>query len=231
MQVIATPPLSASERIAVPRAARRRFRFIAVIVLASTVSAGGFLLLPPALFLASYRPQEGDIVFQSLPQSPLVNAIEGATGSPYSHCGLVVRERGRWFVYEANGDVHRTPLARWFYSSRNYCFAAYRLDDPHQQHIPKMVEYVRACVGLPYDIQYELDDQKIYCSELVSKAYRHSTGQYLGKLVTLGELDWRPYRQLIEQINRGPVPVDRQMITPRDLAAAEQLRLVTKYGH
>ncbi len=41
---------------------------------------------------AAYRPQQGDIVFQSLPNPwgmDLVDAIEGSTASPYSHCAMV----------------------------------------------------------------------------------------------------------------------------------------------
>lgn len=194
------------------------------------VGTGGYFL-PPLLYLRSYQPQDGDVVFQSLPRSALTHMIEGATKSPYSHCGLVVQEEGQWYVYEAIGNVHRTPLATWFWRSRGFCFAAFRLAEDEQRHVPKMIEYCRACVGLPYDLRYELDDEKIYCSELVSKAYRHSTGEMLGQIVKVSDLDWEPYRTQIEQLNGGAVPLEREMITPRDLAAATQLQLVTKYRH
>ncbi len=42
----------------------------------------------------------------------------------------------------------------------------------------------------------------------------------------LEELDWRPYAEIITKLEGGPPPLDRQMITPRDLANAEQLMLV-----
>ena len=42
----------------------------------------------------------------------------------------------------------------------------------------------------------------------------------------LGDLKWRPYQQIIERLEGGPAPVEREMITPRDLAAAEQLERV-----
>jgi hypothetical protein len=212
------------------RSSRRGCLWVAGIALAVLVAAGGYFL-PPALYLLSYQPQDGDVVFQSLPLSPMTNMIEGATHSPYSHCGMVVREDGRWYVYEAIGDVRRTPLAAWFWRSRGYCFAAYRLTGEDQMHVPKMIEYCRACLGLPYDMRYELDDEKIYCSELVSKAYRHGSTRLLGDLVKVNDLDWKPYQRQIEQLNGGSVPLDREMITPRDLAKAKELELVTKYRH
>jgi len=59
----------------------------------------------------SYAPQVGDVYFQSLPQSPLVATIEGATHSPYSHCGILNKSNGEWVVHEAIGPVRVTKLS------------------------------------------------------------------------------------------------------------------------
>ena len=40
----------------------------------------------------------------------------------------------------------------------------------------------------------------------------------------------KPYESVITTIERGPVPLDRPMITPRDLAQAPQLELVLSMG-
>ncbi|MBL8827667.1 MAG: hypothetical protein JNM18_11875 [Planctomycetaceae bacterium] len=228
--VVDAEPSRASSQLSRSHSTRRGWRTSLLIALAVLVGWGGYFL-PPALYFLSYRPQDGDVVFQSLPRSPLTNMIEGATQSPYSHCGMVVQENGRWVVYEAIGDVHRTPLATWFWRSRGYCFAAYRLNTDEQTHVGKMVEYCRVCLGLPYDLRYEMDDEKIYCSELVSKAYRHSTARLLGDVVRVADLDWKPYEAQIKQLNGGTIPLDRELITPRDLAAAKELELVSKYRH
>ena len=58
-----------------------------------------------------YAVQEGDILFQPLPHGALVDAIEGVSVSIYSHCGIVVRKDGAWFVLEAIGDVGRPFMA------------------------------------------------------------------------------------------------------------------------
>ena len=50
-----------------------------------------FILLRPVVARLRYMPRDGDVVFQSLPHNPLVNAIEGATNSRFSHCGIVAR--------------------------------------------------------------------------------------------------------------------------------------------
>lgn len=95
-----------------------------------------------------------------------------------------------------------------------------------------MLTQVRSYRGRPYDERYRLDDdaEAIYCSELIYLAYRSASGEPLGKLVTLGELNWRPYSELIERIEHAPPPVDREIITPRNLAAAQQLQRVYTHG-
>ena len=68
-----------------------------------------------------------------------------------------------------------------------------------------------------------MDDEAIYCSELVYKAFYDATGEKLGKLVNLGALDWKPYQATIEKYENGSVPLNRAMITPKHLAEADQI--------
>lgn len=176
-----------------------------------------------------YMPQEGDLVFQSLPHNPVIDAIEGCTGSPYSHCGIVVKNKRGWWVLEAIGPVQEGPLTRWVAQGRDLQFAVYRLKAEHQMKVPAMIAEARKYLGRPYDIQYEMDDSKIYCSELIYKGWLAATGDKIGKLVKLGDLNWKPHENVIRAITNG-LPLDRVMITPRDLAAAKQLDVILPLG-
>ncbi|WP_254512739.1 YiiX/YebB-like N1pC/P60 family cysteine hydrolase [Anatilimnocola floriformis] len=219
------------------RNSRRELLWSAIVLVVFVVVAGtiwGFTFGPALWALASYQPQEGDVIFQSLPRSPLVNAIEGGTRSPLSHCGIVARENGRWVVYEAYAPVGPTPLGDFVARGRDRAFLVKRLKADEQPHVPKMLASVRSLRGRPYDIRYRLDDDRaaIYCSELIYLAYQDATdGEQLGQLIALGELKWNPYEKLIERIEKAPPPLDRQMITPRDLSRAEQLETVFSYGY
>lgn len=173
-----------------------------------------------------YAPQEGDILFQSLPHSRLVNAIEGVSQSPYSHCGIVAKENGAWVVVEAYRKVEVTPLREFVFRGRDQRFTAYRLKDANQKHIPETLANAKKFLGRPYDVRYRMDDEAIYCSELIYKAYREASGEELGKLVRLGDLPWKPFESTIQHFEQGPVPLEREMITPRGMAEAEQLELV-----
>jgi hypothetical protein len=90
------------------KVAKLRFAFILVLGMALL---GWFHVLDLAVIRLRWWPREGDVVFQSLPHGDLVDAIEGISQSPFSHCGVVVRGAdGGWRVIEAIGDVHETPL-------------------------------------------------------------------------------------------------------------------------
>lgn len=182
----------------------------------------------------TYQPVEGDVLFQSLPSGPgldVIDAIEGATECPFSHCGVVVKKNGEWFILEAMvPTVQEVSFGRWIQRDKGR-FAAYRLKEERRDMIPAWIKEMRKQMGLPYDFRYRMSDEEIYCSELPFDAWKKLTGEEMGKIVKLGDLKWEKYRKVIQEIEgTKEIPVDREMITPRDLAGAEQLELVLENG-
>ncbi|GBC62611.1 peptidoglycan peptidase [Desulfonema ishimotonii] len=184
----------------------------------------------PYIATSVYDPKEGDIVFQSLQgYSDLIRAIEGVTHSHYSHCGVIIKEKESWFVIEALGYVKLTPLNEWTRQGRCGQFYVYRLKKQYNHIIPKFKEKLKNYLGTPYDIKYEMDSRAIYCSELIYKGFYDATGEKLGELVKLGDLDWKPYKQTIEKYENGPVPLERIMIKPRHLSEASQIEKIFEF--
>lgn len=177
-----------------------------------------------------YSPREGDIVFQSLPHGELVDAIEGVTHSPYSHCGVVLLKDGQWIVVEAIVTVHETPLIRWMQRGRKAGIAVYRLDPKYNAMIPEFKKHLVSYEGLPYDYDYEMSDKAIYCSELVYKAFQKATGEEMGHLEKLGDLDWKPFEGFIRSVQGDKLPLDRPMITPVSVSKAKQIKVVYRGG-
>lgn len=54
-----------------------------------------------------------------------------------------------------------------------------------------------------------MDDEKIYYSELIYKAFVEATGSKLGHLQALGELNWRPYAEVIRKVEGARLLVER----------------------
>ena len=188
-----------------------------------------FTRLPVVYCYLCYSPREGDVVFQSLPHDgKLVDSIEGITHSPYSHCGVVLRnEKNQWVVIESIFDVHETPLFLWELRGRGGDFAAYRLDPKYVPLIPQFKRNLLAYLGRPYDYDYDMtQDQAVYCSDLAYLAFYQASGEKMGALEKLGDLDWKPYESFIKSEQEGRLPLDRTMITPASLARALQLHEV-----
>lgn len=173
----------------------------------------------------TYLPEEGDVLFQKIGESPLPQAIRIATLSNFSHCGLVLRGRdGSWQVIEAIGPVQETPLQEWLERDHGH-FTACRLKAAERAAIPAWTEASRKYLGRPYDLHFSLNDEAIYCSELVWKAWRDATGKELGHLEKLGDLNWLPATPVILGLE-GHLPLERQMITPVMISRASELERI-----
>lgn len=210
-------------------------RIRALIIGAVFFGILGWLFLLPMTIWLLYRPQVGDVVFQSLPGGyDLVQAIEGVTESPFSHCGVVQKVDGQWVVIEAIGEVRRTPLLMWIARGRGARVTVCRLKEPHRQHIKAMNAAMDRLMGRPYDFRYRFGDDEIYCSELVFRGYEIATGgETLGVVRKLGDMNWLPFAKTIQKYEEcGPdnLPLDRKMITPRDLAEAKQFEVVFSWA-
>lgn len=176
------------------------------------------------LHLARYEPREGDVVFQSLPRGPLVEAIEGITESPFSHCGVVMKNAdGHWVVHEAIGVVRETPLHLWITRGRDARIDVWRLRDIGGRNTDVLRDALNKYSGKPYDFRYAPDDSEIYCSELVFKAYRDAYAVELGVWENLGDLNWQPFEAFIREMENGALPLDRPMITPVGVTRSAEL--------
>jgi uncharacterized protein YcnI len=69
-------------------------------------------LLPLFAAPAHAALKDGDIVFHTS-RSAQSLAVQRATGSRYSHMGVVLLRGGKPYVFEAVSTVRYTPLAQW----------------------------------------------------------------------------------------------------------------------
>jgi len=174
---------------------------------------------------ANYKPQEGDVIFQPLHKVDLVVAIEGCTNSNFSHCGVVIKQDNEFAVIESLGFVKITPLNKFLAQSRDGVYEIYRLKNEYQtpEISTKYRNALLSFINFPYDTRYRMDDEFIYCSELPYKAFYLATGEKMGQLQKLGDMNWKPYAETIQKYEGGPVPLEREMITPVNLSKATQL--------
>ena len=175
--------------------------------------------------LSIYDFQQGDILLQHVP-SYLCSVVADVTSSWYSHCGLIVYRQGKPYVLEAIGTVRYTPIRDWLGRGVFGWFTQIRVKGLAKGHLAKVVAEAEKMLGRPYDIQYELDDRKIYCSELVYKAFRRGARIETGKRQRLRDLKWRPHEKFIRHLAGGVLPLAREMVTPQSLKDSPNTELV-----
>ncbi len=151
--------------------------------------------------------KEGDIVFQisKSEQSPL---IQYATGSPWSHCGIVVEKGGRFYVLEASNVVKLTPVEDWCKRGRFSSVRKRRVLDRDVK-----VRYSKY-LGKPYDLAFRFDNGKYYCSELVWLIYKEQFGIELCKPRKIKEYNLLGIRKRL--VRRG-MDENQLVVAPADL--------------
>ena len=173
------------------------------------------------------RLRDGDIIFHES-RSSQSRAIQLATKSRYSHMGILYRDDGRWYVYEAVQPVKLTPLEDWIARGRNGHFVVKRVRDARVltpevlQRMRKVGEEYR---GKDYDLYFEWSDRRIYCSELVWKIYRRGAGIEIGRLQQLREFDLShpAVRAKMRERYGDRVPRKEPVISPAAMFSSEKL--------
>jgi hypothetical protein len=163
--------------------------------------------------------QNGDIIFHTS-QSTQSVAIQRATGSPYSHMGLILYRDGRPYVFEAISRVQYTPLDRWIARGIGRHFVVKRLKDAARRLNSQAVKRLQAAttqfLGRPYDFTFEWSDDRIYCSELVWKLYDRALGIHLGELQQIRDfnLDDPSVRAKLQERYGDHIPLEEPVISP-----------------
>lgn len=151
-----------------------------------------FLLASGSAPTASPEVRNGDLIFHTSRSSQSV-AIQKATGSKYSHMGVIFLLEGKPFVYEAVSTVKHTPLDAWIGRGSGGRYVVKRLKDADRVLPPAAIEKLRKQArqfeGRSYDLTFEWSDERMYCSELVWKLYDRAIGVQIGRLQTIEDFD------------------------------------------
>jgi len=177
--------------------------------------------------------QNGDVIFQSL-KSNQSDAIQLATNSKYSHCGIIFWEGDNCYVYEAFRKVKSTPVDKFLERSKGGHYAVRRLKNAGEifstpEKVNVFVQtYYNQFSGKPYDIRYEASDEKIYCSELVWKLYKASANIDVAAWKKLGEFDLsnKIVQEELHYTYGDKVPLEEPIVSPEALYASDQFTTV-----
>ncbi len=175
--------------------------------------------------------RDGDLIFQTS-RSTQSRAIQLATGSQWSHCGILYRHEKRWVVLEAVQPVKITPLEEWIARGEQGRYVVKRLRNAERILTSEVLQAMRregrAMLGKDYDPTFEWSDERIYCSELIWKLYRRATGLEIGRLERLGDFDLSApaVKQKLSERYGDHIPLDQTVISPVAIFESELLTTV-----
>ncbi|RZL12730.1 MAG: YiiX family permuted papain-like enzyme [Hymenobacter sp.] len=176
---------------------------------------------------------EGDLIFHTS-QSAQSQAIQLATHSPYSHCGLLYQANGEWQVFEAVQPVKLTPLSGWVARGQGQHFVVKRLRDAATALTPAALGRLRAAgqplLGKDYDLAFNWSDRQVYCSELIWKVYDRGLHRQLGQLQQLRDFDLTSpaVQAKLRERYGNRLPLSEPVISPASIFNSPELVTVVR---
>ena len=184
-----------------------------------------FFAIISSLFGFSQSFQDGDLIFQHS-VSVQSTAVQLATSSYYSHCGIIFYLNGEPYVFEAIEPVGVRTLEDWINSGEDQNYAVYRLKNRslNATELSTMKSYLKNQLDKHYDLGFNWSDKEMYCSELVFKAYQQ-IGITLCPTQALGSfrLDHPKVKRILTQRYGNNIPYDEPMVSPGQLSDSKLL--------
>lgn len=183
--------------------------------------------LPPESHL-----RDGDIIFQSSSAFEEARAIQLVSKSPLTHCGVLFKEGNDWYVYEAAQPVRKTLLKDFAKTDHEETYAVRRLKHADTllttKVLDKMHDYLKGNVGKDYDVKFGWGDDRMYCSELVWKAYYHASRLKVGNIQMIGDFDLSNplVKKHVDARYGQNVPITEPTITPGGVFDSKLLKTV-----
>lgn len=198
----------------------RKLLIIPIILIALSVSAN--------LYVNESLLKEGDIIFHES-NGEQSYAIKLSTHSRYTHAGIIFKYNNQYKVLEAVQPVKITDLNSFIKRGVNNHFVIKRLKNSDTVlttgTVAKMKTIGKSYIGKNYDLYFEWNDDRIYCTELIWKIYHKAAGIELGNLQRLKDFDLsHPYvKNLMKKRYGNNIPYEEFVISPQAMFNAENM--------
>ena len=175
--------------------------------------------------------RDGDLIFQ-ISLSAQCEAIQAATKSKYSHCGIIYKEKENYYVFEAIQPVKLTPLDEWITRGKDGHYVIKRLKNAEKiltpEIIAKMKQVGEQFRGKNYDLTFRWSDDEMYCSELIWKIYQRAAGIEIGKLERLKDFDLTSeiVKKKMKERYGDNIPMNETVISPAAMFDSKLLMTV-----
>ena len=124
--------------------------------------------------------ENGDLIFVGAQTEELSGAINRVTKisdkTNFDHVGLIEKTADSIFVLHAapKGGSQREEIHHFYttQTEKNNQIIIYRLKKDYQSTIPNAITEAKTMLGKPYNWLYILNNDELYCSDFVERAFR-----------------------------------------------------------
>ncbi len=211
-------------------------RILAIVTI--VLVFGSIFLLRNKKHVSAVFPQpmivlkDGDLIFQTS-LSTQSKAIQLATKSPYSHCGIIYRKEKEYYVFEAIQPVKLTLLNDWIKRGKSGQFVIKRLKNSsaviNEANLNKMKAEGAELMGKDYDLTFKWSDDQMYCSELIWKVYQRGLNIKLAPLTSLSSFDLSDpiVKEIMYKRYGKNIPLNEPVISPDAIFNSKLLITIT----
>jgi len=147
---------------------------------------------------------------------------------------MLFKKDGTFYVIEAVEPVIYTPLSDWIRRGEGSHYVVKRLRNAEKLVTPENAKSLRKeaerFLGKHYDLYFGWSDERIYCSELVWKAYKRALGIEVGEPQKLREFDLshEAVKKKLKERYGTRVPLDETVISPGAMFYSKLLEIVAE---
>jgi hypothetical protein len=169
--------------------------------------------------------EEGDLLFRYGLSTRLLGKLQTrvltrSTASRFSHDAIAHWEGEQLFIYDAQPEpegIRKMPFEFWVMEVADGSLVIRRLLPPYRPFIPGAIAYCEEVWQrqVPFDPGLRLDDERLYCTEMIEKGFR-CAGLALSEPVPIRcEPNYRRYRFLRPLVERfTDIRVDEPAFAP-----------------
>lgn len=177
--------------------------------------------------------QNGDLILVGAQTEELSGAISRTTKisdeTNFDHIGLIEKTNDSIFVLHAApmGGSQREEIHHFYTSQteKKNNIVIYRLKDQYQHSIPNAISVAKTMLGKPYNWLYILNEDELYCSDFIERAFRKD------EIFDLIPMNFKnPKTGIIDDFwinfyrkKRQDVPQDKPGTNPNQLASSAKL--------
>ncbi|MCK9224436.1 MAG: hypothetical protein M0R46_11345 [Candidatus Muirbacterium halophilum] len=173
--------------------------------------------------------ESGDIIGH-YSNADFLGFFRNVAKSDFNHVGIIIVNDGIPMVFEATGGGVGFNSLDNFSARGNGKYTVLRVKPENSEIISNVIEQALFYNGISYDNSFKFSDEKIYCSELVYKAYQKGGNLKVGNIQqvkdVIGIQQYNPIFKGIAGNFVKDISMDQEVIMPDSIMKSVKFNII-----